>query len=138
MNFRTENKGNKGYFQMFNFEKIIYLFQNPWLNLSISQAEYYKIQNAMLQLPIFRINIFILCICFAQAASGQKSSITVETREILTYPFSDPIPVPVLTEKKSELSPYFTWGQFFEERGTDTTNNKYSRILNEMQKIGIK
>lgn len=80
--------------------------------MSISQTEYSKIQNAMFQLPIFRINIFIICICLAQAAAGQKASITVETRAILTYPFSDPDPVPVLAEKKSEIYPYFTFGGY--------------------------
>ena len=44
--------------------------------------------------------------------AGQKASITVETREILTYPYSDPNPVPVLAEKKSEIYPYFTFNGY--------------------------
>ena len=66
----------------------------------------------MLKLPIFRLNIFIICICLAEAAAGQKASITVETREILTYPYSDPNPVPVLADKKSEIYPYFTFNGY--------------------------
>lgn len=66
----------------------------------------------MFQFPVFRIYLFILCICLTQAAAGQKASITVETREILTYPFSDPNPVPLLAEKKSEIYPYFTFNGY--------------------------
>jgi hypothetical protein len=74
--------------------------------LSITQTEYSKIHNAMLQLPIFQINIFIIFICFAQTAAGQNASITEKTIEILTYPYSDANPFPILPEKKSEIYSY--------------------------------
>src|SRR5664279_44117 len=43
---------------------------------------------------------------------GQKASITVESRDILTYPYSDPNPVPILAEGRSEIFPYFSFSGY--------------------------
>ena len=43
---------------------------------------------------------------------GQKATITIESRDILTYPYSDPNPVPLLAEGKSEIYPYFSFNGY--------------------------
>ena len=43
---------------------------------------------------------------------GQKASITVESRDILTYPYSDPNPVPILAEGREEIFPYHSFGGY--------------------------
>ena len=40
--------------------------------------------------------------------SGQKATITLETRNILTYPYSDPNPIPLITEKRA-IYPYHSF-----------------------------
>lgn len=44
--------------------------------------------------------------------TGQKASITLESRDILTYPFSDPNPVPILTERRDEIYPYHSFNGY--------------------------
>lgn len=41
--------------------------------------------------------------------TGQKASIKLEIRDILTYPFSDPNPVPILAERRDEIFPYHSF-----------------------------
>lgn len=43
---------------------------------------------------------------------AQKATISVESKEILTYPYSDPNPVPVLTEGRSRIYPYHTFSGY--------------------------
>ena len=43
---------------------------------------------------------------------GQKASIVLEKRDILTYPYSDPNPVPILTERRDEIYPYFSFNGY--------------------------
>jgi tetratricopeptide (TPR) repeat protein len=43
---------------------------------------------------------------------AQKATISVESKEILTYPYGDPNPVPVLTEGRSRIYPYHTFSGY--------------------------
>jgi hypothetical protein len=40
---------------------------------------------------------------------GQKATVTLESRDILTYPYSDPNPVPILTDRRDEIYPYHSF-----------------------------
>jgi len=43
---------------------------------------------------------------------AQKASITIESRDILTYPYSDPNPVPILSEGRSKIYPYHSFNGY--------------------------
>ncbi len=43
---------------------------------------------------------------------GQKATITVESRDILTYPYRDPNPIPILAEGRSEIFPYHSFSGY--------------------------
>ena len=43
-------------------------------------------------------NLFFLFLIVSQMLMGQKATITLETRDILTYPYNDPNPIPLLSE----------------------------------------
>ncbi len=51
-------------------------------------------------------------VLLSQVLPGQKASITVETRDILTYPYSDPNPVPIITERRDEIFPYHSFNGY--------------------------
>lgn len=51
-------------------------------------------------------NLLFALLLLPQLLTGQKASITLENRDILTYPYSDPNPVPILTERRDEIFPY--------------------------------
>ncbi len=51
-------------------------------------------------------NFIIIFLLLPLMIMGQNASITLEKRDILTYPYNDPNPVPVLSERKDELYPY--------------------------------
>lgn len=57
-------------------------------------------------------NFMFLFLVLSQALPGQKASITMETRDILTYPFSDPNPVPILVERRDEIYPYHSFNGY--------------------------
>jgi Tfp pilus assembly protein PilF len=57
-------------------------------------------RNLFLLLPIFFLS---------QMVTAQKATITEESKEILTYPFSDPNPVAILTEKNKRIYPYHSF-----------------------------
>jgi hypothetical protein len=44
--------------------------------------------------------------------TGQKASITIESRDILTYPYSDPDPVPILALGREEIFPYHSFSGY--------------------------
>jgi len=46
---------------------------------------------------------------FPQMLLAQKATITQEFRELMTYPFSDPNPLPILTERNRRIYPYFSF-----------------------------
>ncbi|MCK9412573.1 MAG: DUF5107 domain-containing protein [Prolixibacteraceae bacterium] len=52
--------------------------------------------------------LFILFLLYLQLAA-QKATITEEVREVLTYPYSDPSPIPVLSERNFKIYPYHTF-----------------------------
>ncbi len=61
---------------------------------------------------MIRKNFLFVFLFLTQLLPGQKASITVETRDILTYPFGDPNPVPVLAERRDEIYPYHSFNGY--------------------------
>ncbi len=57
-------------------------------------------------------NLLIASLFLSQALIGQKATVTLETRDILTYPYSDPNPVPILTERRDEIFPYHSFNGY--------------------------
>jgi len=57
-------------------------------------------------------NLLFAFLIVSQMLMAQKASITVESRDILTYPYSDPNPVPVLSEGRSEIYPYHSFNGY--------------------------
>ena len=47
-----------------------------------------------------------------QILPGQTARISIETRDILTYPYSDPNPVPLLATGRSEIFPYYSFNGY--------------------------
>ncbi len=54
-------------------------------------------------------NLLLIFLVFSPVIIGQKASITLEKRDILTYPYNDPNPVPILTERRDEIYPYHSF-----------------------------
>ncbi len=52
-------------------------------------------------------NLLFLLLIVSQLLTGQKATVTMQSRDILTYPYSDPDPIPFLSEGKGEIYPYF-------------------------------
>ena len=48
----------------------------------------------------------------SQLGMGQKATITLQSRDIKTYPFSDPSPLPLLSEGRPEIYPYFSFSGY--------------------------
>ncbi len=61
---------------------------------------------------MFRRNLLFGFLFLSQVLLGQKASITLESRDILTYPYSDPNPVPVLSEEISKIFPYHSFNGY--------------------------
>ena len=61
---------------------------------------------------MLRKNLLLAILFFSQILNGQKASISVESRDILTYPYDDPNPVPVLTESKDAIFPYHSFSGY--------------------------
>ncbi|MCE5346211.1 MAG: DUF5107 domain-containing protein [Bacteroidales bacterium] len=57
-------------------------------------------------------NLLFTFLILSQMLIAQKASITVESRDILTYPYSDPNPVPTIVNGKNEIFPYFTFNGY--------------------------
>jgi hypothetical protein len=57
-------------------------------------------------------NLFLLFSIISQMIMAQHASITVESRDILTYPYSDPNPVPGIAEGKDAFYPYFSFNGY--------------------------
>ncbi len=57
-------------------------------------------------------NLIFLFFIVSQMAMGQKATITLQSRDILTYPYDDPSPVPLLTEGRPEIYPYFSFSGY--------------------------
>jgi tetratricopeptide (TPR) repeat protein len=54
-------------------------------------------------------NLLLVSLFVSQILTAQNASVTVEYRDILTYPYSDPNPVPVLADRKHEIYPYHSF-----------------------------
>jgi tetratricopeptide (TPR) repeat protein len=57
-------------------------------------------------------NLLFLFLIVSQFATGQKATVTIQTRDILTYPYNDPSPVPLLSEGRPEIYPYFSFSGY--------------------------
>jgi tetratricopeptide (TPR) repeat protein len=57
--------------------------------------------------------ILALVILFIfQSLQAQKATITLEKKDILTYPYDDPDPVPALAEGKDQMYPYYSFNGY--------------------------
>src|SRR4030042_4768513 len=56
----------------------------------------------------YRILLFVFFL-LPQMLMAQKATVTQEFRELVTYPFSDPNPIPFLTEKNKRIYPYHSF-----------------------------
>lgn len=61
---------------------------------------------------MLKLNVSILLFIVSQMLMGQKATVKVETRDILTYPYSDPNPIPLLSEGRGEIYPYFSFSGY--------------------------
>jgi hypothetical protein len=61
---------------------------------------------------MFKKNLFFLFLIVPQMIMGQKATITVESKDIMTYPYNDPNPIPLLSEGRSEIYPYFSFSGY--------------------------
>jgi hypothetical protein len=57
-------------------------------------------------------NLFILFSILSQMIMAQHASIKVESRDILTYPYSDPNPMPVVADGREQIYPYFSFNGY--------------------------
>ncbi|BBE20233.1 TPR-domain containing protein [Aquipluma nitroreducens] len=57
-----------------------------------------------------KLTLILSLFIFVQVLFAQnKATITEESREMITYPYSDPNPIPILTGKGFKVYPYFTF-----------------------------
>ncbi len=61
---------------------------------------------------MLRRNLLFALLSLSHILTGQKASVLVESRDILTYPYSDPNPLPVLAEGNSEIFPYHLFNTY--------------------------
>ena len=61
---------------------------------------------------MFRKYLLIFFLFMSQVVISQKAYITMETRDILTYPYSDPDPIPILVERMYEIYPYHAFSGY--------------------------
>ncbi len=60
-----------------------------------------------------RLTLILPLFLFAQLLFSQNNaSITKESREFITYPYSDPNPIPILTGENFKIYPYFSFDGF--------------------------
>lgn len=59
-----------------------------------------------------KLQILFLFFFMFQVLMAQKATITEEYREFKTYPYSDPNPNPILTERNFKIYPYFSFDGF--------------------------
>ena len=57
-------------------------------------------------------NLILLFSFVSVMLMGQKATVTVETRDILTYPYDDPNPVSLIVEGRPEIYPYFSFNGY--------------------------
>jgi Tfp pilus assembly protein PilF len=57
-------------------------------------------------------NLFFLLLVVSQMVMSQKATVTVQSRDILTYPYNDPSPVALLSEGRPEIYPYFSFSGY--------------------------
>ncbi len=59
-----------------------------------------------------KMKLLFVSLILSQMLIGQKASITLESRDILTYSYSDPNPVPILTDRRDEIFPYHSFNGY--------------------------
>ena len=57
-------------------------------------------------------SLFILFSIISQMVMAQQASISIESRDILTYPYSDPNPVPFIAEGRGPIYPYHSFNGY--------------------------
>jgi Tfp pilus assembly protein PilF len=71
-----------------------------------------NINFILIHTTMLKRNLFILFSIISQMVMAQHATITVESRDILTYPYSDPNPVPVITEGREAIYPYHSFNGY--------------------------
>lgn len=61
---------------------------------------------------MIRITLIVIFLSLSQLIFSQKATIELEKRDILTYPYNDPDPVPGLAEGKEEIYPYHSFNGY--------------------------
>jgi len=59
-----------------------------------------------------KLKLILFFFFILQVLMAQKATITEEYREFKTYPYSDPNPNPILTERNFKIYPYFSFDGF--------------------------
>ena len=65
----------------------------------------------------------------------QKATITEESREMITYPYGDPNPIPILADKNFRIYPYFTFDGY--SQTAQRKNWKVITLENDYIKVFI-
>jgi Tfp pilus assembly protein PilF len=79
-------------------------------------------------------NLFFVFLIVSQMLMGQKATVTIESRDILTYPYGDPSPIPLLTEGRAEIYPYFSFSGYslkgqMQKWNVVTLENDYVKVF---------
>jgi tetratricopeptide (TPR) repeat protein len=74
-------------------------------NENVPVKVYYSTNNQIMLKKILLLSLIFL----PQILPAQKATISEELRELVTYPFSDPNPLPILTEKSFKIYPYHSF-----------------------------
>ena len=61
---------------------------------------------------MLKSNLLLAFLLLTQLLPGQKAKVTVETRDILSYPFSDPDPVPTFSGRRAVIYPYHSFNGY--------------------------
>lgn len=73
---------------------------------------------------IMKVKFLFLLLLLQDPANAQKATISEESRNILTYAFSDPDPIPILTKRNYFIYPYFSFDGY-----STTGKNKRWRVI---------
>src|SRR5665648_277445 len=85
----------------------------------------------MKKLTPLLVFFFFTQLLFAQ----NKATITEESREMITYPYGDPNPVPILTEKNFRIYPYFSFDKY--SQTSQKQNWKVIKLENDYIEVFI-
>lgn len=85
------------------------------INILFSMNVRLKVQFEYISVKYFIMSKFIipgLLLLISQSLFCQKALIILEKKELLTFPYGDPDPVPSLAQGKEEIYPYFSFNGY--------------------------